>query len=369
MLIKSIFFILKHKFKCDAMKRILLLLILFIPLNVKAISASAYIVMDTDSNRVLEGSNIHTPYLIASTTKIMTAMVVINNSDLQEMVTIGEEVLKSYGSGIYVEVGEKIKVEDLLYGLMLRSGNDAAMALAKHVGGSMEGFVLLMNETAKSLGMENTIFLNNHGLEEKGNVGNKSSVYDMGVLSGYAIKNHVFQKITSTKKYQVTTNYKTYIWHNKNRLLNTYEYCTGGKTGFTELARRTLVTTASKDNMNLTVVTFKDGNDFKDHEDLYNKYFESYKNYILVKKGFIETKYTNTYIKNDIKMTLSKNELKKVNLKINYYEENVTNVIGEVEVILNGKTYHQEKIFKEEVKLKKKLTLWQKIKRMFGLNG
>ena len=91
--------------------------------------------MDTDSNRVLEGSNIHTPYLIASTTKIMTAMVVINNSDLQEMVTIGEEVLKSYGSGIYVEVGEKIKVEDLLYGLMLRSGNDAAMALAKHVGG------------------------------------------------------------------------------------------------------------------------------------------------------------------------------------------------------------------------------------------
>lgn len=351
------------------MKRLLLFLILLIPINVNAVSASAFIVMDTENSRVLEGSNIHSPYLIASTTKIMTAMIVINNADLKETVTIGDEVLKSYGSGIYVEVGEKIKVEDLLYGLMLRSGNDAAIALAKHIGGSMEGFVLLMNETAKSLGMKNSLFLNNHGLEEKGKNGNKSSVYDMGLLSSYAIKNPVYQKITSTKKHQVTTNYKTYIWHNKNRLLNAYEYCTGGKTGFTELARRTLVTTASKDNMNLTVVTFKDSNDFKDHEDLYNKYFDSHKNYVLVKKGPIETKYDNTYLKNDIKMTLSKNELKKIDIKINYYEDNVTNIVGEVEVTLNGKTYHQEKIYKDEVKKEKNLSFWQKIKRMLGFNG
>lgn len=350
------------------MKKIILIIILLIPLNVKAISASAYIVMDTDNLRVLEGNNVHAPYLIASTTKIMTAMVVINNASLNEEIKIGSEVLKSYGSGIYVEVGEKIRVKDLLYGLMLRSGNDAAIALAHHVGGSMEGFASLMNETAKSLNMKNTIFLNNHGLEENNKEGNKSSVYDMGLLSSYAIKNNIYQKITSTKKHQVTTNYKTYIWHNKNRLLNSYEYCTGGKTGFTELAKRTLVTSASKDNINLTVVTFKDSNDFSNHENLYNKYFTNYKNYTILKKGKIKTKYNNTYINNDLKITLTKLEYEKLETNINYYKENVTNIIGEIVLKLNGKVYQVEKIYLEEEK-EEKLNFFQKLFRKLGFYG
>ncbi|MDD2504813.1 MAG: D-alanyl-D-alanine carboxypeptidase [Bacilli bacterium] len=351
------------------MKKLILLILLLFPFKVDAISASAYIVMDSDNYRVLEGSNIHTPYLIASTTKIMTAMVVINNSKLSEEIIIGEEVLKSYGSGIYVEVGEKIKIQDLLYGLMLRSGNDAAMALEHHIGGSKEGFVYLMNETAKSIGMKNTTFLNGHGLEENNKEGNKSSVYDMGLLSSYAIKNSYYKTISSTKKHTVTTNYKTYIWHNKNKLLNTYDYCTGGKTGFTELAKRTLVTNASKDNINLTIITFKDGNDFEDHRMLYEKYFNNYQSYKLVKKGKIKTKYKNTYIKNDINMTLNTNEYNKINTKINYYNKNVTNMIGEVEVSLNGKSYLKEKIYLDDNPRTEKISFWKKIIRKFGFNG
>ena len=256
------------------MKRIIIILIIIIfPLKVGAISASSYIVMDTDNNRVLEGNNINKQSLIASITKIMTSMVVINNGDLDRKIIVSDNVLKSYGSGIYVEPKEEITVRELLYGLMLRSGNDAAAELAYQVGGSMEGFSLLMNNLAKDIGMKNTNFINSSGLEDGENA-NVSTVYDMALLSSYAIKNKDYREIVGTKKITVKTNFKTYIWHNKNKLLTSYEYCIGGKTGFTKRARRTLVTNASKDNVNLTVVTFNDGNDFEDHKDLYEKYFD-----------------------------------------------------------------------------------------------
>ena len=136
------------------------------PLKVNAISASSYIVMDTDNNRVLEGSNINKRSLIASITKIMTSMVVIDMTNVNKTVTIGDEVLKSFGSGIYVSVGEKISVINLLYGLMLRSGNDAAIALAYYTAGNMDNFAYLMNNKAKDIGMNNTTFVNSSGLED-----------------------------------------------------------------------------------------------------------------------------------------------------------------------------------------------------------
>ena len=348
------------------MKKIILFILLLFPLNTYAISASAYIVMDTDTSRVLAGSNIYAPYLIASISKIMTTMVVLNNADIQKEITTPAEVLKSHGSGIYITVGEKITLENLLYGLMLRSGNDAAIALAYEVGGSMEGFVKLMNETATSIGMKNTNFLNSHGLEENNKQGNTSSVYDMGLLSSYAIQNKVYQKITSTKTHTAKTDLKTYVWQNKNRLLKSYEYCTGGKTGYTELAKRTLVTNASKDKMNLTVVTFKDGNDFADHEALYAKTFSNYQNYEVLKKGEIITKLANTYLTENFKMTLTKSEYDALEIKIDYANENATNVIGEVSVSLYNKEYYRGKIYHQaEVK---KLTFLQKIKRIWKVN-
>ena len=243
----------------------ILLICLFIPFSVNATS----VVMDMDSKRVLSGSAENETKLIASTTKILTAMVVINNTDIKNIVTVDENVLKSFGSGIYIEIGEKISVEDLLYGLLLRSGNDAAIALACYVGGSMEGFSILMNSLASSIGMTNSNFINASGLENEKGDGNTSTAKDMAILMSYAMQNDIFRRITSTKHHIVKTNYKTYDWYNKNKLLSMYKYTTGGKTGFTKKAYRTLVTSASKDNKNLVVVTLDEANDFDKHKYLY----------------------------------------------------------------------------------------------------
>lgn len=330
------------------------------PLKVNAISASSYIVMDTDNNRVLEGSNINKRSLIASITKIMTSMVVIDMTNVNKTVTIGDEVLKSFGSGIYVSVGEKISVINLLYGLMLRSGNDAAIALAYYTAGNMDNFAYLMNNKAKDIGMNNTTFVNSSGLED-GDKANYSTVYDMALLSGYAINNSLYKQIVGTKEITVKTDLKTYVWHNKNKLLSSYKYCVGGKTGFTEKARRTLVTNASSDGVNLTVVTFNDGNDFGDHKDLYEKYFDVLKEYEILSEGPIKTKYDNTYISRSFKMSLTKDEYKKLKKEIIYYNDNASNIIGKVKVSLNDKEYFTEDIYiKKEVK-EVKLNFFQKI--------
>lgn len=330
------------------------------PLKVNAISASSYIVMDTDNNRVLEGNNINKRSLIASITKIMTSMVVIDMTNVNKTVTIGDEVLKSFGSGIYVSVGEKISVINLLYGLMLRSGNDAAIALAYYTAGNMDNFAYLMNNKAKDIGMNNTTFVNSSGLED-GDKANYSTVYDMALLSGYAINNSLYKQIVGTKEITVKTDLKTYVWHNKNKLLSSYKYCIGGKTGFTEKARRTLVTNASSDGVNLTVVTFNDGNDFGDHKDLYEKYFDVLKEYEILSEGPIKTKYDNTYISRSFKMSLTKDEYKKLKKEIIYYDDNASNIIGKVKVSLNDKEYFTEDIYiKKEVK-EVKLNFFQKI--------
>ena len=330
------------------------------PLKVNAISASSYIVMDTDNNRVLEGSNINKRSLIASITKIMTSMVVIDMTNVNKTVTIGDEVLKSFGSGIYVSIGEKISVINLLYGLMLRSGNDAAIALAYYTAGNMDNFAYLMNNKAKDIGMNNTTFVNSSGLED-GDKANYSTVYDMALLSGYAINNSLYKQIVGTKEITVKTDLKTYVWHNKNKLLSSYKYCVGGKTGFTEKARRTLVTNASSDGVNLTVVTFNDGNDFGDHKDLYEKYFDVLKEYEILSEGPIKTKYDNTYISRSFKMSLTKDEYKKLKKEIIYYDDNASNVIGKVKVSLNDKEYFTEDIYiKKEVK-EVKLNFFQKL--------
>lgn len=342
------------------MKKIIIMLLIIMPLKVNAISASSYIVMDTDNNRVLEGSNINKRSLIASITKIMTSMVVIDMTNVNKTVTIGDEVLKSFGSGIYVSVGEKISVINLLYGLMLRSGNDAAIALAYYTAGNMDNFAYLMNNKAKDIGMNNTTFVNSSGLED-GDKANYSTVYDMALLSGYAINNSLYKQIVGTKDITVKTDLKTYVWHNKNKLLSSYKYCVGGKTGFTEKARRTLVTNASKDGVNLTVVTFNDGNDFGDHKDLYEKYFDVLKEYEILSEGPIKTKYDNTYLSKSFKMSLTKDEYKKLKKEIIYYDDNASNIIGKVKVSLNDKEYFTEDIYiKKEVK-EVKLNFFQRI--------
>lgn len=351
------------------------ILILFIPINISAIetSATSTILMDMDSKRILYSENIHKTRSVASISKIMTAIVAIENADVDSKVTVGEEISKAYGSGVYIKVGEVLTLKDLLYGLMLRSGNDAALAIANYVGGSVEKFVEMMNETASKIGMKDSVFKNPHGLDQEDG-GNISSAYDMAILTAYAMQNETYREIVGTKKYTLKTNMNTYSWTNKNKLLHGYRFSTGGKTGFTEIARRTLVTTASKDGMNLVAVTLNDGNDFSDHKELFEYGFANYRNYNILQKGIIQIyddnyydKY-NLYIKNDFKYLLSADENKSILLDFELEKDrNIKdgNMVGKVNVLLGDKVIHTENIYVEQKKQTKKSFL-DKIKEWFN---
>lgn len=361
-------------------KVILLAVICFFSLtNVYAVTdtATSTVVLDTNSKRILYEKNKDEQRLIASITKIMTAVVAIENKNLDDIVTIGEEVLPMYGSNIYIEVGEKMTLKDLLYGLILRSGNDAAVAIATYVGGTEENFVKLMNKKAKELGMKNTIFNNSHGLDD-GDKKNYSTAYDMALLSSYANTLIEYCEIASTKKWTVSNENKTYIWNNRNKLLSLYKYATGGKTGYTPKAGRTLVTTANKDNLNLTVVTLNDDNMYQTHESLYEYIFDKYENVLLIDKNNFKVDdffYDGEiYVKTSFSYPLTEKEKQLTKTivdiyKLEDYENN--DKVGEVLVTINGEEIYKDDIYvrvKDEVK---KEGVFDKIinffKGLFGL--
>ena len=342
------------------MKKILLLFILIIPFKVRCLSASSYIVMDMDSGRVMEGSNINKVSLIASITKILTAITAIEYGNLEDIVKIDDNILKAYGSGIYVQVGEELTLDDLLYGLMLRSGNDAALAIASHVGDSVDNFVFMMNEVAKRIGMKDSYFVNPSGLEENDGSANKSTVYDMAILTKYAMKNEHYRRIVSAREIVVKSSYKIYRWINKNKLLSSYEYCSGGKTGYTKKAHRTLVTTASKNDMNLVVVTFNDGNDFNDHKALYEEYFNNYNRVKIIDKN--DDYGANLKLKNDFYMI--KKDEDKVETKVTKYDlSNAINgsIGGKIEVILNGEVLGSRNLYYDKVSVSKDKSFLSKL--------
>ena len=349
------------------MKKILftiLLIILTIP-NTKALSMIAY---DMDSKQILYSNNIHDIRPVASVSKIMTAILAIESGKLDDIVKIGDEINKSYGSGIYIQNGEEMSLRDLVYGLMLRSGNDASFAIAKYVGGTVKDFVAMMNDKAKTLGMVDSTFNNPNGLDDLG--GNLSSAYDMALLTSYAMKNDDYKMITATKKHKVKTNMNYYSWTNKNKLLFSYKYTTGGKTGYTKIAKRTLVTTASNNNMNLVIVTLNDGNDFNDHKNMYEKLFSEYKGYDILKKGDISIanlKDKNSYyVLNNFKYDLKDEEKNNIKVKFDILNVKTTNnKIGNVSIYLNNKELYNTDMYINEYK---KVTFWQKIRNIFKKN-
>ena len=326
--------------------------------------------MDIDSNRILYNKDINRVQCVASISKIMTAIIAIESKKLEDEVIIGEYINKAYGSSIYIKENEKIKLIDLVYGLMLRSGNDAALAIAYHVSGSIDEFVKLMNEKAKDLKMNSSTFNNSSGLDE--DKGNYSTAYDMALLMSYAMKNDIFKKITSTKNYKVKTNLNFYDWTNKNKLLKNYKYATGGKTGYTEVAKRTLVTTATKDNTNIVIVTLNDPNDFKNHEELFKKYFKKYKSYKILYKGKFEIldekfyKNRDFFLINNFTYPLTEEEKNNIVLKIKLkelYNYKNKQEVGEINVFVNNKKIHTEKVY---ISLKKiKIDVFKKILELF----
>ncbi len=241
------------------------------PCQVSAVgtSASAAILMDADSGRVLYEQNADAKMLIASTTKILTALVAIREGELSDMVTVSREAANTEGSAMYLKEGETLKLETLLYGLLLCSGNDAAVAIAQHVGGSTERFVAQMNETARELGMTSSSFANPNGLDHEDHY---STARDMAALACAALENETLLRIASTRT--ITIGGRTMTNHNK--LLRMQEGCLGLKTGYTRAAGRTLVSCAQRDGQRLVAVTLQDGNDWADHQNLYEYGFSHY---------------------------------------------------------------------------------------------
>jgi len=247
-------------------------------------NAKAAALIDVTSGRILWSSHGDEPMRIASLTKIMTAIVAIEHGRLSDKVEVSKRASGKEGSSIYLKIGEEMSLENMLYGLMLRSGNDAATAIAEHIGGSEEGFVFMMNQKAEMLGLHNSHFMNPHGLDAEGHY---SSANDLAVLTAYALKNPIFRDIVKTKvKKAPNPNDKwDYSWLNKNKMLQMYEGADGVKTGYTKKALRCLVSSATRQGQQLVAVTLNDGTDWVDHKHMLDYGFEHFPLKDMYQKG------------------------------------------------------------------------------------
>ena len=242
---------------------------LFLPLPARAVSAQKAILWDAGADRVLYEKDAHSRSLIASTTKIMTALLVCEQCNVLDRMRIPKEAVGIEGSSMYLREGEVLTVQELLYGLMLRSGNDAAVALAIYCGGTVEGFVALMNDKAHRLGLNGTHFANPNGLDHPEHY---STARDLAILAEYAMQNPIFARTVSTKQVRIGDRLLT----NHNKLLWRVEGADGVKTGFTKAAGRILVSSALRDGRRLICVTINDGNDWLDHAALLEEGFSRY---------------------------------------------------------------------------------------------
>lgn len=312
------------------LKRILIIpLFLFVFLSIYQINAvdavkfeTSEIVMDSLSKRVLYSKNIYDKKYMASTTKILTAITIIENCDLSDTVTVTKKSVGIEGSSIYLKEGDQLTVKDLLYGLMLRSGNDCAETLALYCSGSIAKFAELMNQTAEKIGAINGNFINPHGLHDDNHY---TTAYDLALISCHAIKNEIFREIVSTKSVDIAfinRNEKKRLI-NKNKMLTRLDGCTGIKTGYTKKAGRCLVTSCKRGDAEYVCVVLNCPSMWETTETLINDCFERFNYYTLAEKknivGFITGVSGNRYplcIKNDVVLPLSDYEAK--NLKIVY---------------------------------------------------
>ncbi len=252
--------------------------VLLVPVKATAVTAQRAIMMDAQTGRVLYEKNADERGLIASTTKIMTALIVCEQCNVLDRMMIPKEAVGIEGSSMYLREGEVLTIQELLYGLMLRSGNDAAVALAIYCGGTVEGFAELMNDKARQLGLTGTHFENPNGLDSPGHY---STARDLAVLAAYAMKNPVFYQTVSTKTVTVGNR----VLRNHNKLLWRVDGADGVKTGFTKAAGRILVSSATRQGRRLICVTMDDPNDWLNHQKLLDEGFSGFQVEQIVKKG------------------------------------------------------------------------------------
>lgn len=338
------------------------------------------VVLDRESKAIIYGKNEKTKTKMASTTKIMTSLIVLENAKLNEVVEISAKAAGTGGSRLKIKKGDKISVKDLLYGLMLRSGNDAAVALAEYVGGSINGFADLMNKKAKELGLQDTNFVTPHGLDSEEHY---TTAYELAILADYALSNETFANIVKTKSCSISINGYARTISNTNELLGNLNGVYGVKTGFTNGAGRCLVTAIKRNNLDVICVvlgadTKKDRtadsvklieytfNNFKDVniEEIIMEEFNNWKNMnverINIEKG----------ISNVIKIKLDEYNLKKYPIKNNTEDKILIDVhcntnliapveenkeIGKITVFYNDNIIQEIKIITAETIRKKEI--------------
>lgn len=315
--------------------------------KVNAISA---VIVDGDTGRILWGKNENKPMAMASTTKIMTALVALENCDITKETTVSKNATLASPVKMHLSIGEKMTIEQLLYAMMLQSYNDSAVAVAEAVGGSVEKFCTMMNEKAKEIGCSDTVFETPNGLD-KGN--HHSTAEDMSKIGVYALKNQKLMEIMNTRNYTFKSSKTTYSFVNKDRLLSEYEGAIGMKTGFTGKAGHCFVGAANRENITLVSVVLASGwgtagksRKWIDTKALLNYGFNNYKKYSIIdgsekmnvpidkaEKEIVELKYDDS-----VDLLLSENE--KANLKIeNELPQNVTAPINYGDSVGVGKIY------------------------------
>ncbi len=315
------------------------------------------IIMDVNSGRVLFENNAYEKKYMASTTKILTAICIIENCNISDVITVTDKTVGVEGSSIYLEVGEKLSVKDLLYGLMLRSGNDCAETLAVYCSGSIEKFSLLMNETAKKIGALNSNFVNPHGLH---NDNHYTTAYDLALISRYAMKNQDFRSIVATKAVKIpftTKNYDRYLT-NKNKMLKEFDGANGIKTGYTKKAGRCLVSSCLRNGLELICVVLNCPPMFERSKSLLTQSFENYKNYKIVESDNIidfvnvknRDKTCGIYINNDIIVPLKDSEYADINVQYDYEQQLSAPIkkdseVGFVKIYVQNKLIFKEKIY------------------------
>ena len=249
-------------------------------------SALAAVVIERETGMILLRHNETQALPMASTTKVMTALMVLEKGNLDDVVTVGKNAYGVPGTSIYLSLGEKITLRDLLYGMMLASGNDAAVAIAEHIGGDVETFCQMMTERAAELGCENTVFVNPNGLPAEGH---HTTAYDLALIAREAMRYELFREIVSTKRASIPWEGRSYnrILNNKNRLLSDYEGATGIKTGYTRAAGRCLVFGARRDGLEVIGVVLNCGDWFDEAARLMDQSFALYDGFTALSEGEI----------------------------------------------------------------------------------
>lgn len=330
------------------------LMAIFIPVNVYAENgASAMVVIEQNSKRVLLASNENAELPMASTTKVMTAITALEFGKLDDKIKVPKSAVGIEGSSIYLKEGEVLTLEELLYGLMLRSGNDAAVTIAQHIGGSLENFCHLMNETAKRIGATNSNFVNPHGLPQDNHY---TTAYDLAKITAYALKNQHFAKIVSTKSIRFEEESgNTRVFANKNKFLSLYDGGNGVKTGYTKEAGRCLVSSAKRNGMQLVCVVLNCPMMWEQSASNMDFCFDNYNLIKIAQKGelpnklFIDTegKPIRLSLDSDLYYPLKSDESLKFDFSLNTIE-NLTFPISAGDIVAKLNVYHEKQLIFEE---------------------